>query len=285
MIKKLYDFRQVEIPAALLQAAVTREEMTEELRQLAARFTAIEPTELPIASGDVVLLTFRDPHAPQQERKLFANVGKDFDDVEALLPGLRCGDSVEIPYAGKQVTACIASVKRLSVPALEDEHVKALGIDGVSTVAQCQEYVFNQLAERQRKRKFQGIMGIVSKAIMEKTEFLPMEETHPWYQALHGQLMGRVEAFAAQQGKTVDEALPMALRMPDKPLEECRAALKNMCIERARQAALGQAYGQENGMEIHLDGALADQIGQYVDYLNQVVYQYFAPQIQVDRPQ
>ena len=34
MIKKLYDFRQVEIPAALLQAEVTREEL-EELAQSA----------------------------------------------------------------------------------------------------------------------------------------------------------------------------------------------------------------------------------------------------------
>ena len=41
MIKKLYDFRQVEIPAALLQAEVTPEEMAAETNLAAARFTAI----------------------------------------------------------------------------------------------------------------------------------------------------------------------------------------------------------------------------------------------------
>lgn len=284
MINKLYDFRQVQIPAALLQAAVTQEEMAGELQLLASRFTTIAPTDLPIQTGDVVALTFEDAKAPEGIRKIYANVGRDFDDIEALLPGHRVGDSLEIPYAGKQVSACIQSVKRLTVPALTDDYVRQLGIDQAATVAQCEDYVFAQLAQRQRKRKFQGIMGIVSKAINEHTEFAPLEEDHPWFQALHGLMMGRVEALAAQEGKTPDEVLPMAVRMPDKPLEECRQALKNMCIERARQGALGQAYAKENGVELPQEEAIPDLIGNYVDYLNQVVFDYFAPQIQVDRP-
>lgn len=284
MINKLYDFRQVQIPAALLQAVVTQEEMAGELQLLAARFTTIAPTDLPIQAGDVVTLTFEDAKTPEGIRKIYANVGRAFDDIETLLPGHQVGDNLEIPYAGKQVRACIQSVKRLTIPALTDDYVRQLGIDGVTTLAQCEDYVFAQLAQRQRKRKFQGIMGIVSKAINEHTEFAPLEEDHPWFQALHGLMMDRVEALAAQEGKTADEVLPMAVRMPDKPLEECRQALKNMCVERARQGALGQAYAKENGVELPQAEAIPDLIGNYVDYLNQVVFDYFAPQIQVDHP-
>lgn len=284
MIKKLYDFRQVQLPPALLQAAVTREEMDGELQLLAERFTTIAATNQPIAVGDVVLLTFADEKATDGVRRIYANVGKDFDDIEALLPGLRTGDDVQIAYAGKQVTASIAWVKRLHVPALTDELVGQLGIAQVCTTAQCEDHVFAQLAERQRKRKFQGIMGIVSKAIMEHTEFVPLEVEHPWFQALYRQMMSRVEAFAEREGKSVDEVLPMAVRMPDKGLAECREALNKMCVERAQQGALGQAYAQQNGVSFSEEGSLADQIGHYVDYLNQAVYAYFAPQIQVDRP-
>lgn len=283
MIKKLYDFRQVQIPAALLQAVVTREEMDGELYNAAARFTAIAPADGPIQSGDVVTLTFADEKAEGGVRTIYANVGKGFTDEEKLLPGLCAGDTVKTTYAGKEVTAKIVHIKRLQVPALTDAHARQLGIANVADLPALEDHVFAKLAEGQRKRKFRGILGIASKAMMENTEFDGPEEDHPWYQALHGLMMGRIQAFADQAGVTVEQAMPAALRMADKSLEECRQALKAMCIERARQGALGQAYAQEKGITLE-DSDTADLIGKYVDYLNQVVYEHFAPQIQVQRP-
>jgi hypothetical protein len=96
-------------------------------------------------------------------------------------------------------------------------------------------------------------------------------------------MMGRVAGFAEQNGLSVEEALPAALRMEGKSLEECRQALKEMCLERAKQAALGQAYAAENGKEIPQEGTTADIIGEYVDYLNEAVFAHFAPQIAVER--
>lgn len=282
MIKKLYDFRQVEIPAALLQAEVTREELDAELHRVAARFTEIVAVEGPVENGDVVKLSFTDPKNPDVQKQVYANVGKDFDDMEARLPGLRVGDAVKIPICGKEVEATVQSVKRLQVPALTDAHVAQLGITQVENLAQLEDYLFGKLAEGQRKRKFRGIMGIVSKAMMEKTEFEDLEG-HPWYQALHEHMMGRVEAFAAQNGLSAEAALPAALRMEGKSLDECRQALKNMCIDRARQGALGQHYAMEKGVTLpEMD--TADLVGEYVEYLNQVVYEHFAPAIQVSRP-
>lgn len=282
MIKKLYDFRQVEIPAALLQAEVTREELDAELHRVAARFTEIVAVEGPVENGDVVKLSFTDPKNPDVQKQVYANVGKDFDDMEARLPGLRVGDAVQVPYGGKEVEATVQSVKRLQVPALTDAHVAQLGITQVENLAQLEDYLFGKLAEGQRKRKFRGIMGIVSKAMMERTEFEDLEG-HPWYQALHEHMMGRVEAFAAQNGLSAEAALPAALRMEGKSLDECRQALKNMCIDRARQGALGQHYAMEKGVTLpEMD--TADLVGEYVEYLNQVVYEHFAPAIQVSRP-
>ncbi len=281
MIKTIYDFRQVEIPAPLLQAEVTRQELDAELFRVATRFTAIVAVESPIENGDVVKLSFADPKAPGEMRQVYANVGKDFDDMEKCLPGLKAGQQVMIPYAGREVEATVLSVKRLQVPQLTDEQVAQLAIENVQNVPQLEEYLFGKLAEGQRKRKFRGIMGIVSKAILEKTEFEDLEG-HPWCQALHGHMMARVEAFAAREGLDVDAALPVALRMDGKSLAECRQALKEMCIERARQGALGHYYAVENGVSFpEMDTAAL--VGEYVDYLNQVVYSYYAPKIRVER--
>jgi FKBP-type peptidyl-prolyl cis-trans isomerase (trigger factor) len=279
MIKKLYHFRDVSVPAPLLQAEVTREEMDTELALVAARFTTIEKVDGPIAEGHVVALEYV---YEKGNHRIYSNVGKGFDDLEEKLPGLSVGDKVGLRYAGKDVEVAIVSVKRPVVPALTDAHVQQLGIENVANLAALEDHLFEKLALSQKKRKFRGIMGIVGKAVMENTDFEDLEQ-HPWYLALHEVMMGRVAGFAAQNGISVEEALPAALRMEDKSLEECREALKNMCLERAKQAALGQAYAAENNAEISQQGGTADVIGRYVDYLNEAVFAHFAPQIAVER--
>ena len=281
MIKKLYDFRQTAIAPALLQAEVTGEELAEQMKQAAARFTTISQVELPIENGDVVALEFADEKQPGGVRRVYANVGKGLTDVEESLPGLRTGDGVQMMYAGKTVDAKIVFVKRLWVPELDDGYVQQLGIENVTTVADFEQHSFQQLALRQRKRKFQGIMGLVSKAMMANTEFAPVEEDNAWYVALHGSMVARGQAYADREGKTFEQVLPLLVRMPDKGLEECRQALKQMCIDRAKEGALGQAYAKENGVEFADEGDTAALIGKYVDYLNEVVFNHFAPQIEV----
>lgn len=278
MIKKLYDFRQVSVPAPLMQAEVTRQDLDAELALAAARFTQIVAVFDPIENGDVVALEYADEKG---NHRLYANVGKGFDDVENLLPGLSAGDKLQIRYAGKDVEATVASVKRPTVPALTDDHVQQLGIEDVANIAQFEDYLFAKLAEGQRKRKFRGIMGIVSKALLENTQFEDLRQ-HPWYLALHEVMMGRVAGFAAQNGLSVEEALPAALRMEGKSLEDCRQALVDMCLERAKQAALGKAFADEKGVVLTADDT-ADLVGQYVDYLNEAVYEYFVAQIVVER--
>ena len=141
MIKKLYDFRQVEIPAPLLQAEVTRQELDAELFRAAARFTDIVAVEGPIQNGDVVKRSFADPKAPGESCQVYANVGKDFDDMEARLPGVNVGEQVMIPYAGREVGATVLSVKRLQVPQLTDAYVVRLGIENVQDVPQLEEHL------------------------------------------------------------------------------------------------------------------------------------------------
>ena len=278
MIKKLYDFRQIAVPAPLLQAEVTREEMDGELALAAARFIALESVNGPVEKGDVVALEYEDEKGLH---RLYVNVGKGFDPVEAQLPGLAVGDKLQLSYAGKMVECCVAAVKRLTVPALTDAHVQQLGIENVTTLANLEEHLFEKLALSQRKRKFRGIMGIVIKALMENTEFEDLLQ-HPWYLALHEVMMNRVAGFAAQNGLSVEQALPAALRMEGKTLEECRQALQDMCLERAKQAALGKALADEKGVTFAV-AEPADLAGAYVDHLNEAIFEYFAPQIMVER--
>lgn len=278
MIKKLYDFRQVSVPAALLQAEVTRQDMDGELALAAARFTQIVELSGPVENGDVVALDYADEKG---NHRIYANVGKNFDDVESLLPGLSVGETVRFVYAGKMVEAKVAAVKRPTVPALTDDHVQQLKIENVADIAAFEDHVFAKLAEGQRKRKFRGIMGIVSKALLENTEFEDLQN-HPWYLAQHESMMNRIAAFAAQNGQTVEDVLPTVVRMEGKSLEECRQALVQMCMERAKQAALGKALADKKGVVLTAENT-ADEVAQYGEYLNEALYEHFAAQIAVER--
>ena len=89
----------------------------------------------------------------------------------------------------------------------------------------------------------------------------------------------------------------MALRMPDKTVEECRMALYDMCCEHIRQGALGQAYAKEKEIVFTMEESMGrlqgympqpdemavtnDLIQRYVNYFSQVVYEHFAPMIQI----
>lgn len=297
IIKKLYDFKEVTIPEPLLYAEVTKEEITAEILQTAARFTTIAAIDQPIQNGDVVVLELPDSKMPTGIRRIYENVGKGFSDLEGKLLGLGLGDAVQTVYAGREVVAKICSVKRLIIPTMTDDQIVQLGIEGVTKLPEFEEYVFQQQAEKQRKRKFKGIMGLVSKAVMEHTKFETIEENHPWYQTLYGLTMQQVEGLAKQEGKTAEEVLPMALRMPDKTVEECRMALYDMCCEHIRQGALGQAYAKEKEIVFTMEESMGrlqgympqpdemaatnDLIQRYVDYFSQVVYEHFAPMIQI----
>ncbi|MBP3478643.1 MAG: hypothetical protein J6K03_04060, partial [Oscillospiraceae bacterium] len=98
MINKLYDFKSVSIPEALLKATVTHEEIMDELRQTAERFTTIAPASDGISNGDIVVLEIPDEQSPDGVQQVYVNMGKGFFDSEEALLGLCAGTQAEIIY-------------------------------------------------------------------------------------------------------------------------------------------------------------------------------------------
>lgn len=212
MINKLYDFKSVTIPEALLKATVTHEEIMDELRQTAERFTTIAPASDGISNGDIVVLEIPDEQSPDGVQQVYVNMGKGFFDSEEALLGLCAGTQAEIIYEGKKVCAVILGVKRKNIPELTDGYICRLGINGVSTVAAYENLVFDNKAAQQRQRRMKGIFEIASKAVLAHTEFFPIGDDNEWYRTLYNGTMIQLEAMAQQTGKSVDDIMPEALR-------------------------------------------------------------------------
>lgn len=305
MINKLYDFKSVTIPEALLKATVTHEEIMDELRQTAERFTTIAPVSDGISNGDIVVLEIPDEQSPDGVQQVYVNMGKGFFDSEEALLGLCAGTQAEIIYEGKKVCAVILGVKRKKIPELTDGYICQLGIDGVSTVAAYENLVFDNKAAQQRQRRMKGIFEIVSKAVLAHTEFFPIGDDNEWYQTLYNGTMIQLEAMAQQTGKSVDDIMPESLRMPGKTADDCRRALNKMCEEQVKLAALGRHYAKQDGIEYTREESIArmqaymSQLGQteiseaeenmiavdiiqrYADYFQKVISDYYKDKIQV----
>lgn len=61
-----------------------------------------------------------------------------------------------------------------------DKHV-TFSTQGVSTIAEYENYVFKNIAARQRQRRTRGIFEIASKAVLAHTEFAPIGEDNQRY--------------------------------------------------------------------------------------------------------
>ena len=305
MINKLYDFKDVAIPDALLKASVSREEIDSELHMTAQRFTTIAPASDGICNGDIVALEIPDEQAADSVRQVFVNMGRGFFDSEEALLGLCAGAQTEVFYENKTVPATILAVKRKFIPELTNESVCRLEIEGVSTIAEYENYVFKNIAARQRQRRTRGIFEIASKAVLAHTEFAPIGEDNQWYRTLYTGTMIQLEATAQQTGKSVDEIMPESLRMPGKTADDCRRALNEMCEEQVKLAALGRHYAEQDGIEYTREESIArmqaymSQLGQteiseaeenmiavdiiqrYADYFQKVISDYYKDKIQV----
>ena len=305
MINKLYDFKDVAIPDALLKASVSREEIDSELHMTAQRFTTIAPASDGICNGDIVALEIPDEQAADSVRQVLVNMGRGFFDSEEALLGLCAGVQTQVFCEGKTVPATILAVKRKHIPKLTDESVCQLKIEGVDTIADYKNYVFENKAAQQRQRRMKGIFEIASKAVLAHTEFAPIRDDNEWYRTLYNSTMIQLETMAQQAGKSVDEIMPEALRMPGKTADECRRALEEMCEKHVKLGALGLYYAKQNGIEYTREESIArmqaymPQLGQteiseveenmiavdiiqrYADYFQKVISDYYKDKIQV----
>ena len=305
MINKLYDFKDVVIPDALLKASVSHEEIDGELYLAAQRFTTIAPAFDGICNGDIVVLKIPDEQHPDGVQQVFINMGRGFFDSEEALLGLCAGAQTQVFCEGKTVPATILAVKRKHIPKLTDESVCQLKIEGVDTIADYKNYVFENKAAQQRQRRMKGIFEIASKAVLAHTEFAPIGDDNEWYRTLYNGTMIQLETMAQQTGKSVDEIMPEALRMSGKTADECRRALKEMCEEHVKLGALGLYYAKQDGIEYTREGSIArmqaymPQLGQteiseveenmlisdiiqrYKEYFQKVISDYYGDKIQV----
>ena len=196
IIRQLWDFRQSEIPEKLLELKVSQAAVEARLAAAAERFLTIEPVSDGIRRGDIAALELSEGG---ETRRVQINVGLGFagDALEERLLGLCAG--AEIPAEGWSAPGRIVSVKRRMVPAMTDELAGRLGLEGVSTVEAFRTYLQDQEARRVQRGKTQALCEVVTKAVLEHSDFADVGEDNDGYRRLYRGTVAQLDAMGGSR--------------------------------------------------------------------------------------
>lgn len=131
------------------QATPDCEAMHEQIYQVTLKHKKYDAVET-IASGDIAALTLVS-EAKKFNRKLKLQVGANMFDreLEAMLIGNAAGETYTVSHPAGQITYTVEAIQRLVVPALTDDMVKSLQVEGVATVAALEEYYLSESLKKQ----------------------------------------------------------------------------------------------------------------------------------------
>lgn len=176
-LKKLYDFRQIEVPAKLLEIPLQEKQIRQELAGVCERFIEIEEVADEVKAGDIITIILAAEQKDEEEI-LYVNVGKNFHgkDWEEKLLGLQPGAEVFLQRGGKTRKGKISQIKRRIYPALSDLLIQRMGIENVHTVKDYQEFLENKLLERKKYDQNNILINYVTKETAKQSEFEDLTE-------------------------------------------------------------------------------------------------------------
>ena len=247
-----FDFREAGVPEKMLVIKIEQAAIGKGLSDAAERFLTIEPAGDGIRAGDIVRVSYPDEAAEGGVREEQFSVGRHFFDpgLEDALLGMTRGQTAELAVKGRKRPVTILSVKRRNIPALTDEAVAGIGIEGVDTIADYRQHLVDQAVRRKRAERDRILTEFVEKQVLARSEFTPVDRESEEYRAFYGRQMGQARQFAAQDGDTTEVEVLRRMLLPGKEAGEAEvlSALAEDCDRQMKLLALGRAYAARDGV-------------------------------------
>lgn len=292
-IIEMFDFKNVSIPDKLLEIKVPEAAVDQALHQVAKRYLTISRTDGPVQKGDIVIVDMQSGDTAWQREGEHINVGLGFSEpiLEESLLGMYTGGEKSLSIKDSCVAIRVRSICRLTVPVLTDEHVQALGIDGVNTVEDYRAYVTENLLEKAKLEKLNALIPYVIKQIAEQSQFRIPEDA---LQAQYDDLLCSIRRFTRVDEHTPEEEYLPAFCAKQfhkniKTVEEAEHALRDLALEQVKQSAMALRFVEDAGKkfdestyEAYLKD-LSEMVGEPVETLREAApyeaYLEKAPQL------
>ena len=208
-----------------------------------------------VAKGDVVECRMSSSCARYDRPRMKITVGAGLLDaqLEERLIGQSVGAEIEAQCRGNDVALTILSVKNKHTPALPDQMVAALDLEGVQTVAEYKRYLIEKSLDETFYKEGWATIQYVIQAVCDNSEILIAEED--WQRYVDWDL-GRLEAISTIEGMVLKEmsARDFQGRIPVKSYHELVALVQKDAWGKLRNMLLGRALAEKNGYAVPADG-------------------------------
>ena len=242
-VLKVYDYTKCELPANLFEIKIPQKKINEKLKIAAEHFLTIEEQKGAIKKGDIVAIKIesKDPFLASECQRL--SVGKGFfsKDIEEAIIGKKKGESVCVNVDGSQAEVTVLWVRRRVVPKFTDAMAAKMGVEDVTNVQEYTDYVTEQLVDEDKEKKQNAIWLMVSKKILEESEFEVDEaEIEAQYKKdlayLQKELEGDFEEY-------------MQVKYHGKTLEESKKGMRKEIENTLKLCAIATPMAEEDGVE------------------------------------
>lgn len=247
-VVSLFDYHDVplDIPTFTLDG----EALTRELERLANAHATWEEGQS-VSSGDMVIcdLLSELPRYQRNQVRFIAGSGMFNRVIEDALIDARVGEKIEVTLPEGLVTVTVTSVANRTVCPVDDEMVRDLCLEGVSTVDEYRRHlVSQQMAEHLASIRF-NLVGEIERAVVEGSRF-ELEESD-WERAVSLEL-NRCAAIARQEGLDIKTMTPeqFAGRIPVRSYEELVAMTQETSWNSLRHFLLGRCYAATDGFTV-----------------------------------
>lgn len=172
--RKITDFRTIDSFIFLDQIVEIKNEIIQSLSMVTNKYSDYKKVDDFVKKGDLVTLDLKSTSDKYNKKFLPVVVGAGLFDkeFEEELVNKVLNEINLITLNGVNIETSITQIERKVVPKLTDELVKNEGIDGVLTVEDYREYLFNTIVDDKTSK----ITNDIIKKVIERSEFKIVED-------------------------------------------------------------------------------------------------------------
>ena len=242
-ILELYDFTKCTLPEKLFEIRIEQKKIDEKIEKAAEHFLTIADCEDEIQTGDIVAVKIESADSFLQSDCERFSVGKGFfhAEIDAAAVGKKKGDVFDVSVGGTPAHVTVLWVKRRVVPKFTDAMAAQMGIEDVATVQEYTDYVTQELVEEDKEKKQNAIWNMVSKKILEESEFEVDEKE------VDVQYKKDLAYLQSELGDDLEEF--MQVKYHGKTLEESKRNFRAEIEKTLKLCAIASPMAEEEGVE------------------------------------
>lgn len=230
-VSKLFDIDSLTIPKEMLETNVDEQRIDDEVKQLSRRYADEMPADS-VENGDIVYC-IADKESYPDNRTIILYPGADLpgaEEISSAAVGKIHGCKITAPLAGRTVNIKIVNILRRIPAEVNDALIKKMGIEGVETLSEYRNYLYNKIASEMRMENEKAIMRYYMEQLEQNSEY-----------AYDG----------VEMQKFIDSEYDKAVKdYAEAGFEASPEEIKEAIIAQQKQMWLAQAFCKEHGIVI-----------------------------------